>query len=249
MRLLFLGLVSLGLAALGVRLVRLSRRTGASPERWLGLAFLLAGASAWLLPLAASQELRLGAETARGIAFVAQGGMTGALVCLVLFTWQVFRAGSAMGRRFALALIAANVATGVAMLLAATPVPVGGVGLAVIVVRCVSLLWLFLESALHAQRMRRRVRLGLGDPIVANRFTLWSIWTGALACIPLFVLALRATGVLVEPVPGEPLPVALRAILVVLAAGGGAAVAAGWLAFFPPASYRRWITARAAASS
>ena len=101
MRLLILGLVSLGLAVLGVRLLRLSRRTGAPPERWLGLAFLCAGASAWLLPLAASQDLRLGMEFARGLAFLAQGGMTGALACLVLFTWKVFRADSVVGRRVA----------------------------------------------------------------------------------------------------------------------------------------------------
>lgn len=248
MRLLILGLVSLGLGVLGARLLRLSRRTGAQPERWLGLAFLLAGASAWLLPLAASQDLRLGLDLARGFAFLAQGGMTGALVCLVFFTWRVFRGDSTAGRRVALALVVANLATGGAVLLGGSPVPIGGVGLAVILTRSVSLLWLFLESAGHALRMRRRVRLGLGDPVVANRFLLWSIWTGALACIPLFVLSLRALGVLVEPVPGEPLPVSLRWILLVLAAGGGAALGAGWLAFFPPASYQRWIVARAAAA-
>lgn len=245
MRLLILGLVSLGLAVLGVRLLRLSRRTGAQPELWLGFAFLFAGASAWLLPLAASQELHLGVGPARALACLAQAGMTGSIACLVLFTWKVFRPDSVPGRRIAFALIAANLASGLVVLLGGTPIPVGGIGLAVILVRSVSLLWLFLESTGHARRMRRRVRLGLGDPIVANRFALWSIWTGALACIPLFVLSLRALGLLVEPVPGEPLPASLRAILIVLAAGGGAALGAGWLAFFPPASYRRWIAARA----
>jgi len=125
------------------------------------------------------------------------------------------------------------------------PLPVGRVGLAIILTRSFSLLWLFLESAAYAQRMRRRARLGLGDPIVANRFTLWSIWTGALACIPLFVLTLRVLGVLVEPVPGEPLPGSVRAILLVLGSAGAAALGAGWLAFFPPASYQRWVAARA----
>lgn len=46
MGLVMVGLVSAGLAALGVRLLRLSRRTGARPELWLGLAFLFAGGSA-----------------------------------------------------------------------------------------------------------------------------------------------------------------------------------------------------------
>jgi hypothetical protein len=243
MRLLVIGLVSAGLAVLGTRLLRLSRRTGARPEFWLGLAFAFAGASAWLLPLAATEGIRT--SLARGLAFAAQGGMSAAIACLVIFTWSVFRTDSAAARWLAGVLIAANAATGCAVLLSGVPLPVGRVGLAVIVTRSFSLLWLFLESAGYAQRMRRRVRLGLGDPIVANRFTLWSIWTGALACIPLFVLALRVLGVLVEPVPGEPLPGSVRAILLVLGSGGAAALGAGWLAFFPPASYQRWVAARA----
>ena len=92
----------------------------------------------------------------------------------------------------------------------------------VLLARCAVLLWLFVESAIYAQRMRRRVRLGLGDPVVANRFTLWAIWTGALACIPLFVLTLRVLGVLQAPVPGAPLPAAVRAIIAVLGMGGSA---------------------------
>lgn len=246
MRLLILGLVSLAIAVLGIRLLRLSRRTGARPELWLGIAFLLAGASVWLLPFAASDGLP--AHQARGIAFVAQAGMTATIACLVLFTWQVFRADSAPGRWIAGGLIAANVGAGCAVLLGATPIPTGAVGLTVILARSTALSWLFVESLRSAQQMRRRVRLGLGDPVVANRFVLWSIWTGALACIPLFVLSLRALGVLVEPVPGEPLPAALRAILLVLAMAGAAAVAAGWLAFFPPAPYRRWIASGATAT-
>ena len=243
MRLLIIGLVSLGLAVLGARLLRQSHRSGARPEFWLGLAFAFAGASAWLLPLAATEGMRT--SLARGLAFTAQGGMSIAIACLVVFTTSVFRAESSAARWLAVALIAANAATGYAVLQSGLPLPVGRVGLAVIVTRCVSLLWLFLESAGYAQRMRRRVRLGLGDPIVANRFTLWSIWTGALACIPLFVLMLRVLGVLVEPLPGEPLPGSVRAILVVLGSAGAAALGAGWLAFFPPTSYQRWVATRA----
>lgn len=202
MRLLILGLVSLGLAALGIRLLRLARGTRAQPERWLGLAFLLAGGSAWLLPLAASDGLP--AHQARGIAFVAQAGMTATIACLVLFTWKVFRAASPLASWLAGALIAANVGAGCAVLLGATPIPTGAVGLAVILARSTALSWLFVESARSARQVRRRLRLGLGDPIVANRFVLWAISTGA--------------------------------------------VAAGWLAFFPPASYRRWIVSRTPAT-
>ena len=239
MRLLVIGLVSVGLAMLGIRLLRLSRRTGALPEFWLGLAFAFAGPSAALLPLAATEGMAT--PLARGLAFTAQAGMTAAVACLVVFTWRVFRADSVLARWLFGTLIAANVIAGAAVLLGDTPIPVGRVGLAVILVRSFSLLWLFFESARYARKMRRRVRLGLGDPLVANRFALWSIWTGAIACIPLFVLLLRVLGVLVEVAPGEPIPGPVRAILAVIGVAGAAALGAGWLAFFPPAAYQRWI--------
>jgi hypothetical protein len=238
MGLVMIGLVSAGLAALGVRLLRLSRRTGARPELWLGLAFLFAGGSAWLIPLAATDGLPT--ATARSLAFIAQGGLTVAIAFLALFTGCVFRPDSA-ARWLSPLLVAANVAAAVAVIASGMPLPIGRVGLFVLLSRCAVLLWLFVESAFYAQRMRRRVRLGLGDPLVANRFTLWAIWTGALACIPLFVLALRMLGVLEALVPGTPLPAAVRSIIAVLGMGGAAALVACWLAFFPPATYRSWI--------
>ena len=244
MGLVLIGLVSAGLAALGVRLLRLSRRTGAWPECWLGLAFAFAGGSAWLIPLAATDGFL--ADTARAIAFVAQAGLAVAISFLALFTATVFRPASA-ARWLAPLLVAANLMAVAAVIASGTPLPIGRVGLIVIAARCAVLLWLFIESALYARQMRRRVRLGLGDPIVANRFALWAIWAGALACIPLFVLALRMLGILEAPVPGAPLPASVRAIIAVLGSGGAAALVACWLAFFPPATYRRWIARSAPA--
>ncbi len=231
MGLVMVGLVNAGLAALGVRLLRLSRRTGARPELWLGLAFLSAGGSAWLIPLAATDGLP--AATARSLALARVRSLPR------LFT-----------PTRALALAAARCrerAAAVAVIASGMPLPIGRVGLFVLLARCAVLLWLFAESAFYAQRMRRRIRLGLGDPLVANRFPLWAIWTGALACIPLFVLSLRVLGVVEAPVPGAPLPAAVRAIIAVLGAGGATALVARWLAFFPPATYRSWIERTATA--
>lgn len=239
-----MGLVSAGLVALGVRLLRLSRRTQARPELWLALAFGFAGGFAWLVPLAARDGL--GHETARAVAFTAQGGLTVAIAFLALFTGSVFRPAPP-ARWIAPLLVAMNLAATASLVASGTPLPVGRVAFFVLLSRCAVLLWLFAESALYARRMRRRIRLGIGDPLVANRFTLWAIWTGALACIPLFVLALRMLGLLVEVAPGAPIPPAVRAIIAVLGMGGAAALVACWLAFFPPAFYRGWITRTATA--
>jgi hypothetical protein len=160
-----------------------------------------------------------------------------------MFAWRVFRAGSLAAAGLAVALLGANVGACAAVVTSGAPLPAGRLGLGVVLVRSAALVWLFAESTLYAVRMRRRLAIGLGDPIVANRFLLWSIWTGALALIPLFVLVLRAAGALEPPAPGEPLPPAVRMALVALGGGGAVAALAGWLAFFPPAAYRRWIAA------
>jgi hypothetical protein len=56
-----------------------------------------------------------------------------------------------------------------------------------------------------------------------------------------FVLGLRVAGVLEQPQPGQPFPPAWRAVLAAIGGGLALAFAAGWLAFFPPAAYRRWV--------
>jgi uncharacterized membrane protein YoaK (UPF0700 family) len=83
------------------------------------------------------------------------------------------------------------------------------------------------------------MRLGLAEPLVANRFALWAIWAGALAAIPLFALGPRVAGVFVQPDPSQPFPPIWRTVLAAIASSVAIAFAACWLAFFPPASYRR----------
>ena len=97
--------------------------------------------------------------------------------------------------------------------------------------------------------MRRRCALGMANPVVANRFLLWSLWTGALALQGTAQLALRvglwATGVgdIVGSV-GDPgglwLP-ALALIKANIALVGPVAAVSVWLSFSPPAAYRRWL--------
>ena len=247
LRLFGIGIVSLMLAALGARLLRLARRHRARPELWLGSAFLCAAVGTSLISIAAVETLPQ--RVALALSLWAQAGLSIAIACVATFTWSVFRPTSAAARALAPALIAANLAGGVAFWWSGSPLPVGRIGLCILLARNAVLMWLFVESALYARRMRRRSRLGLADPVLVNRFSLWAIWTGALAVIPLFALVLRMQGALVTPVPGAPLAAGLRAVFAVLGAGGAVATVACWLAFFPPAAYRRWITSRATAAS
>ena len=97
--------------------------------------------------------------------------------------------------------------------------------------------WLGLEAMLSRRGARKRTRLGLCEPIVANRYLLLALFGGFqfLACLADLLLAADADG-------GQAVSMISDALL-----GGSeiASVAVLWLAFFPPRFYSDWITRRA----
>jgi hypothetical protein len=98
------------------------------------------------------------------------------------------------------------------------------------------LFWGAAEALRYWSLMRRRVRLELADPIVANRFLLWAVGIGAAGIGTSIGAAVQLT----TGVPGVQLP-AVMALSSML--GLTAAVALG-LAFLPPPAYTRFIAAR-----
>ncbi|MCP4908228.1 MAG: hypothetical protein GY910_24920 [bacterium] len=52
--------------------------------------------------------------------------------------------------------------------------------------------WGFAETYHDYARMKRRVVLGLCDPVVGNRFALATIWNGALLVLPIALVPLRS---------------------------------------------------------
>jgi hypothetical protein len=84
---------------------------------------------------------------------------------------------------------------------------------------------------------RKRVRLGLCEPIVANRYLLLALFGGfqCLACLADLLFAADISG-------NQAVSLFSDALL-----GGSeiASVAVLWLAFFPPPFYSDWITRRA----
>ncbi|MDJ0787751.1 MAG: hypothetical protein QNK05_13155 [Myxococcota bacterium] len=95
--------------------------------------------------------------------------------------------------------------------------------------------WTALEAGLHRAQLRRRQRLGLADPVVINRMTLW-MGSGIALCVLLGAI-LIAIDQGIAP---------LRSLPFILAIGVGATAVGGcWgLAFFPPPAYLRWIGGR-----
>jgi hypothetical protein len=96
-----------------------------------------------------------------------------------------------------------------------------------------ALLWGAGEALRWWRLMRRRLALGLADPLVANRFLMWGIGAGAAGVGSLVgVVAQVATGVSMREIGW---------VTVSSSAHGMLAAVAIWLAFVPPAAYRRWI--------
>jgi len=99
------------------------------------------------------------------------------------------------------------------------------------------LLWGSVEALRYWVMMRKRVRLGLADPVVANRFLMWGIGAGAAGWGSFVGSAAQAiTGVPSLEIPWVAVSSSLHGLV--------AAVALS-LAFLPPAAYRRFIAARA----
>jgi hypothetical protein len=105
-------------------------------------------------------------------------------------------------------------------------------------VRFAAFLWAGLESLRYAGMMRRQVRLGLGDPVVAAQIRLWGVAAVAIAAM----LVLWATAPHLGHASVLDWPTGM------FAANALGLVAAGslHLAFLSPAAWRRWIEERAA---
>jgi hypothetical protein len=98
--------------------------------------------------------------------------------------------------------------------------------------------WIGFEAFLYQRMMQRRVRLGLADPVVADRMWLWSLSGAATTLIWLAAGVARTVG----GAAGLQHPLTLE----VIAAMGMVASVANWLVFMPPESYLRRVERRAA---
>jgi hypothetical protein len=247
-------LVALLFMAPAIRLLNAARRTRQTPELWAALYFLGAGIG---LPLRlyGSATFESQPELASTINFFGHLFFASGAIAMTVFTWRVFHPERQRARTFAIATITLIVSTTIYTLHA-------GMGsaetslemIATNAARLVPTYWAFFESFKYWGAMRKRTALGLGDPIVTNRFLLWAIWTAAVSVLPTASLSLRVFEMLAS-VSGTSVPVSefmqpvllgLRILFLVVAP---IAVVALSLSFFPPTRYLDGIRARAAESN
>jgi hypothetical protein len=226
--------------AVGVRLLRLWLRSRHLPELLAALAFLCLGPLAFTLTVAGSRLLEASPDLARVLAALASASAGLGAACAAGFTVVVFRPESRLARA---AVIALAVALAVCWLgvgftsgydVRRSP---GGFRYAGQVLRLAILFWASLEALVYWRFMRRRVPLGLADPLVANRLALWGVGMG-MGATALSILFLRA--LLRAPEYGAPFELSI-------AVTGLVASAALWLAFHPPDRYRAFVARRARA--
>lgn len=226
----------LAVGVVGCRLLMLAGRTGQVPERLLGLSLLLGGILGGPLEAAAlAGKGEFDPAVAGGLLVAGKLSAMAALALQCTFVWRVFRPSEswapwlfALIVAFPIAAFWESLAGGMA---SSGEVPFFWFWVEQIGRVCASC-WLVAEGARYHGMMRRRLALGLADPLVTNRFLLWT-----LAGIASIVFMLTA----VPPMFLDPHQHELLLVidLVVFSVAGVAVSVLYLLAFLPPRAYRR----------
>jgi hypothetical protein len=225
----------------GIRLLAQAGRTRELPELLLGIGVLCIGPIGFGLVMLATAA---GAAQPEAPSFF--GGLSALAVALgasakAVFNWRIYHPRSRAVGAVAIAAIAvlgaAIVCDGLATGFAPASWMQPGWMLVRQAVQIGVLLWGAAEAFRWWRRMGRRLRLGLGDPLVASRFLLWAIGAGMAGLGSL-------VGMIVGLSYGRPMN-ELPLLTLALSLFGMASAISLWLAFATPEWFRRRVVARA----
>ena len=222
----------------GARLLRLASRSGEAPERLLGAMFLVTGTSyiVYNLPIILDSEALW-----TPLNFAGRVLYLPAAIILAVFTRQVFRAESPWAAWLVggcAALLVAGV-TGSALrgdwegFSTSSPwfwLEWSGY--------TIPYAWAGAESLMQHGQARRRMRVGLCDSLVCNRYLLWGLY-GTVGAIVSLAIPLQYAAYERESVFNATWDTLINGSEILT-------IALMWLVFFPPAVYRRWIEGTAA---
>jgi hypothetical protein len=225
----------------GARLLGVARRTRELPEFVLGFGLFLMGGLGYPLTLLGEFGAFLPNDARAGLIAANQACTVVGITLFSFFTARVFRPHSTLARVYVVAAGAAFCLIFVhrAVTLGFAPLSQGGQSQPIphVILTVLSLGWAGIESLLYYGLLRKRLRLGLADPVLVDRMRLWAV--GMLCAM----LLTGISGVL------NALHIPFNETTAgVLTVGVMGSVSAGsiWLAFFPPAVYVRLVRARAA---
>jgi hypothetical protein len=230
-------------ALIAIRLARTAWRQRSLPEALMA-AFFCGGAAGYALLMI---PLHFPGDPALVLSFRAASATVLLLpgTTVVLFTWYVFRRDAGWARALAWSLATFAVATHVVVRWLAGPMglehvvsmePGTSFYWLVTIVKASGFAWACVEASLYYRDAKKRVVLGLTEPLVANRFLLWAIWSGAATAM---VVIRIVSAMLIDTTRADavtPVPIVLS-----MFAAGLSCAGAVWLTFAPPEFYRRFV--------
>jgi len=228
-------------AIVGIRLVLLSRKTGGLPEFVFGGGLAVIVGLGYPLILTGRGAVHDAPDQARWLMALAAIPMSIGWTAVWVFTWRVFRPDSSLARwtcfgaMGAMALFASLTIYRCMTVVDPASLDFGELAFTgTAFVAMASYLWGCVESARYYGMMKKRLKLGLADPVVTNRILLWTL---------VMVFSLISTGI---PTAASTLGVnSIESAPVMLAAAlaGLLCSASLWLAFIPPAAYLKRVQA------
>lgn len=223
----------------GVRLVALWFRTRELPELLIGLGVLGIGPVGFGIATVAELVRADRPGLARFAMVVSMVAIGSGVFSKYLFNWRVYHPQRAKVGLVALTAgvllvgcLVDDMATGLD-----SPYRIGPAYLIRTALQIGCLLWGSAEALIYWRKMKRRLALGLADPLVTNRFFLWGLGAGAAG----FGSLVGVTGQLAT---GQ-LPIDVPWLMMSSSLHGLTAAVAMWLAFVPTVAYRRFIESRA----
>jgi hypothetical protein len=220
--------------AVGIYLLRKSSTMPGRPEFLLGLAFLFDGFSYGLGDLPYVVDVGSLFEEVSYLGRIFSGACS---IAIALFTYRVFQSGTLWARGL---LWSAGVLIAAGLVISAFEgdwegiTPLSGVGfwfdwLGTLL----PFFWLSIEAAKQYRITRRRIPLGLIDPLVCNRYLLIAVYA-TLGTLTFFILI--PTYIVYELYGTWSVSLDL-----VTGSAEIASLAALWVSFSAPAFYRRWV--------
>ena len=226
----------------GIYLLRKPSTMPGRPEFYLGLAFLLDGFSYGF----SESPFVFGVDSLiEEFSFLGRVWGGGCSFAIALFTCRVFRSGEAWARRLVWAvgvLIVAGLAVSALEGDWEGLAPLSGTGFWLDWLGTTApFLWLAIESSRQYLITRRRVPLGLIDPLVCNRYLLIAVYA-TLGTIIFFIFVPMYIIYELHGTWSAGLDLAIAGAEI-------CSLTALWVSFSAPAFYRRWLGGADAATS
>jgi hypothetical protein len=219
----------------GVRLLRLARRTREVPELMIGACFLFGGSIGYPASVAALLLSERASALAGPVAATGSIGLALAAACMLVAWWRIYHPASrsapwvvcVWGGLLVLVLVPqlgqtmTETAPGVS--------PWGSLRVVVQGGAYAAIAW---SGIRYYSLLRRRLSVGLADPVVVNRILLWNVAASAVTLQYSYAFATPWLNSLFDATKLAPAFTGMLGLVIALSITH---------AFYPPRGYLRWI--------